>query len=239
MSTTASTTAFAGFPPEGLAFLDGIARDNTRAWFDANRATYEAALLAPAKAFVVALGEELHARVSPAIRAEPRVNGSILRINRDTRFNADKRPYKDHLDFWLWEGEGPSRERPGFFVRLRSATVTVGVGMHRFERPALEAYRAAVAEERSGRELEDALVRATDLPGVAVGGGDAYKRVPRGLAADHPRADLLRHGALYVSGDWDLPAEVSSASFAPWVAERLEHMAPVERWLTKTLGAED
>jgi uncharacterized protein (DUF2461 family) len=62
MSTTASTTtAFAGFPPEGLAFLDGITRDNTRAWFDANRATYEAALLAPAKAFVVALGAELHA----------------------------------------------------------------------------------------------------------------------------------------------------------------------------------
>ena len=236
--STPAPTAFAGFPPEGLAFLDGLARHNTKAYFDAHRATYESALLEPAKAFVVALGEELHARVSPAIRAEPRVNGSILRINRDTRFSADKTPYKDHLDFWLWEGEGPSRERPGYFVRLRPAAVTVGVGMHRFERPVLEAYREAVGEERTGRELEAAIARATELAGVSVGGGEAYKRVPQGYAPDHPRADLLRHNALYVSGEWDLPAEAGDARFAAWVAERLDRMSPVERWLTAVLDAE-
>ena len=237
--TTTATDTFAGFPREGLAVLEALARDNTRPCFEANRAAYESALLAPAKAFVVALGDELRVRVSPAIRAEPRVNGSILRINRDTRFSADKRPYKEHIDVWLWEGGGPPRERPGYFMRLRPATVSVGVGMHRFERPVLEAYRAAVGEERSGRELEDALARATELPGVTVGGGDAYKRVPREFAADHPRADLLRHGALYVSGDWELPAEASRHSFVGWVADRLEHMAPVERWLTKVLDAGD
>jgi uncharacterized protein (TIGR02453 family) len=234
--STPTCTAFTGFPPEGLAFLEGLARDNTKAYFDAHRTTYESALLEPAKGFVVALGEELHARVSPAIRAEPRVNGSILRINRDTRFSADKVPYKEHLDIWLWEGDGPSRERPGFFVRLCPATVTIGVGMHRFERPALEAYREAVGEERTGRELEAALSRATELPDVAVGGGDGYKRVPGGYGPDHPRAELLRHNALYVSGEWDLPAESSGPGFAPWVAERLEYMAPVERWLTKLLA---
>jgi uncharacterized protein (TIGR02453 family) len=236
MSTLAST-AFTGFPPDGLAFLEGLARENTKAYFDAHRATYESALLEPAKAFVLALGEELHTRISPGIRAEPRVNGSILRINRDTRFSADKTPYKEHLDFWLWEGQGPSRERPGYFVRLRPGTVGAGVGMHRFERPALEAYRAAVGEERTGRELEEALTRATEQPGVAVGGGEAYKRVPQGFAADHPRADLLRHNALSVAGEWNLPREATSARFAPWVAERLERMAPVERWLTRVLGA--
>jgi len=235
--STPTSTAFTGFPREGLGFLEGLARENTKAYFDAHRATYESALLEPAKAFVVALGEELHARVSPAIRAEPRVNGSILRINRDTRFSADKVPYKEHLDFWLWEGEGPSRERPGYFVRLRPGTVTVGVGMHRFERPVLDAYREAVGAERTGRELEAAIARATELPGVTVGGGEAYKRVPQGYGPDHPRADLLRHNALYVSGEWDLPAEASEARFAPWVAERLEQMAPVERWLTTVLAA--
>jgi uncharacterized protein (TIGR02453 family) len=234
--STPTSTAFDGFPREGLAFLEGLGRENTKAYFEAHRTTYESALLEPAKAFVVALGDELHAHVSPAIRAEPRVNGSILRINRDTRFSADKTPYKDHLDFWLWEGEGPSRERPGFFVRLRPATVTVGVGMHRFERPALDAYREAVGDARTGRELEEAIARATELPGVTVGGGDAYKRVPQGYGPDHPRADLLRHNALYVSGEWELPAEAADVRFARWVAERLERMAPVERWLTRVLS---
>jgi uncharacterized protein (TIGR02453 family) len=236
MSSVPVTTAFAGFAPKGLAFLEGLGRDNTKAYFDAHRADYESGLLAPAKAFVVALGEELRTRVSPAIRAEPRVNGSILRINRDTRFSADKRPYKEHVDLWFWEGEGPSRERPGFFLRLRPTTVTVGAGMHRFERPALEAYRRAVGDERTGRDLEAALAQATDLPGVTIGGGDAYKRVPQAFAADHPRADLLRHGALYVAGDWELPAEAAGPDFVPWAAERLERMAPVERWLTNVLA---
>jgi uncharacterized protein (TIGR02453 family) len=228
------STAFAGFPREGLEFLEGLAADNTREYFDVHRDTYQSALLQPAKEFVVALGEELRARVSPAIRAEPRINGSILRINRDTRFSADKRPYKEHVDFWFWEGDAPSRERPGLFVRLRPATVTLGAGMHQFEPPALAAYRAAVADQSTGEALENALMDATNVRGVAVG-GERYKRVPRDFAPDHPRAALLRHGALYVSGDWKLPRSVANPEFVGWTADKLERMAPVERWLTATL----
>src|SRR3954462_14393076 len=236
--TVPTDTAFAGFPREGLEFLARLAGDNSRAYFDAHRDVYEAALLAPAKAFVAALGEQLHARVAPGLRAEPRINGSILRINRDIRFSSDKRPYKEHLDFWFWEGEGPSRERPGLFMRLRPATVTLGAGMHRFEPPALTAYRAAVDDDARGRALEDAIIDATGLRGVTVG-GLANKRVPRGCAADHPRADLLRHGALYVSGDWKLPRAVTGPAFVGWAAERLERMAPVERWLSAALPSGD
>ena len=234
--TMSQATAFAGFPREGLEFLAGLAADNSRAYFDAHRTTYESALLRPAKAFVVALGDELRTRVAPGLRAEPRINGSILRINRDTRFSADKRPYKEYLDLWFWEGEGPSRERPGLFVRLRPDSVGLGAGMHRFEPAALAAYRAAVNDARTGRELEEALKRATQLTGTGVG-GEAYKRVPRGFGADHPRAALLRHGALYVSGEWKLPRVASSRGFVTWTAGRLERMAPVERWLTAILPA--
>jgi uncharacterized protein (TIGR02453 family) len=227
-------TTFAGFPGEGLEFLAGLAEDNTRAYFDAHRDVYESALLQPAKAFVVALGDELHARVSPGLHAEPRVNGSILRINRDTRFSADKRPYKEHLDLWFWEGDGPSREHPGLFVRLRPGAVVLGAGMHRFAPPALAAYRAAVVVEDTGPALEEALAAATAVRGVTVSEPE-LKRVPHGLAADHPRADLLRHTSLYAGGEWKLPRAVSGPGFAGWAAERLERIAPVERWLTAAL----
>lgn len=233
MSTT-TTTTFAGFPREGFAFLADLAIDNTREFFDAHREIYESALLEPAKGFVIALGEQLQPRVSPGIRAEPRVNGSILRITRDTRFTTDKRPYKDHLDIWFWEGDAPSRERPGLSVRLRPATVVLSAGIHRLEPPALASYRAAVDDDRSGEALEAAIEDARMLRGVKVG-GLAYKRVPRGFDSDHPRAELLRHGALYVSGEWKLPRAASGPGFVGWVADRLEQMAPVERWLTATL----
>src|SRR3954447_23688036 len=70
--TCPTDAAFAGFPREGLEFLAGLAEDNSRAYFDAHRDVYEGALLAPAKAFVVALGEELRARVAPGLRAGAR-----------------------------------------------------------------------------------------------------------------------------------------------------------------------
>jgi uncharacterized protein (TIGR02453 family) len=231
---TVSTQRFTGFPPEGLEFLDELARHNTRDYFAARRDVYETALLQPAKAFVVALGNALQTHVSPRIRAEPRVNGSILRINRDTRFASDKRPYKEHLDFWFWEGEGPSREHAGFAVRLRPGTIGLGAGMHHFEPPVLAAYRRAAAAEQTGEALEVALEDALTLRGASLG-APTYRRVPRDFESDHPRADLLRRADLFVGGEWKLPRAVSAPSFAGWVADRLLTMAPVERWMTAVL----
>ena len=120
--------AFGGFPPETISFLRALRANNRRDWFDAHRADYEAYWLAPAKAFVVAAGQQL-AELAPQIRAEPRVLGSILRINRDTRFSRDPSPYKDHLDVWFWEGDR-RRAVSGFFARLTPEFLGVGAGCH-------------------------------------------------------------------------------------------------------------
>ena len=68
----------------------------------------------------------------PGIATEARVNGSIFRINRDTRFSKDKTPYKDHLDFWFWEGQRKTA-LSGLFLRIAPAAVTVGAGAHGFD----------------------------------------------------------------------------------------------------------
>src|SRR2546426_751908 len=82
-----NTTAFTGFPREGTQFLAELRSNNNKAWFDAHRQAYDAGLMAPARALVSDLGAQLQARVSPTIHAEPKVNGSIMRINRDIRFS--------------------------------------------------------------------------------------------------------------------------------------------------------
>ena len=61
-----------------------------------HRAEYESLYLEPAKAFVEAMAPGL-AKLAKGLRAEPRVNGSIMRIHRDTRFSKDKKPYKTGL----------------------------------------------------------------------------------------------------------------------------------------------
>ena len=74
---------FEGFPRDLPRFLQDLAANNSKAWFDRNRDRYEGAYLEPAKAFVAAIAPKLK-RLSRDIRAEPRVNGAIMRINRDT-----------------------------------------------------------------------------------------------------------------------------------------------------------
>jgi uncharacterized protein (TIGR02453 family) len=221
---------FGGFRPELLEFLADLRANNTREWFEAHRGAYEAYLLRPAREFVVAMGECLPA-LGEGIHAEPRVRGSIFAINRDTRFSADKTPYKTYLDLWFWQGDGPSRERPGYFFRLTPERLTLGAGMHAFSDHALRRYRQAVLAPVSGEALEQVASRMR-----AEIGGRTYKRLPAGLPAEHPRADWLRHSGLFASIEQPVPRELYSSQSVPFCLEAYRRMAPLQQWLVAALG---
>jgi uncharacterized protein (TIGR02453 family) len=227
-------TSFSGFDPAALDFLRGLGEHNDRTWFEAHRADYEELLLLPARELVVALGERL-AVIAPGIRADPRVNGSILRINRDTRFSNDKRPYKTHLDLWLWEGDGPSRGCSGFFLRIEADSVGYGAGMHHFEKDTLAAYRAAVDDSRRGAALTRAVKQAT-ASGAQVG-REQWKRVPAPYAADHPRAEYLRYGGMVAGTREEIPAELFTATFPAWCVERFRPLRPLQTWVAQVVAA--
>ncbi len=207
---------FDGFPREGLKFLRELRTNNDKRWFDAHRDTYDRALLEPARDFVEAMGDEL----GPDVHADPRVNGSIARINRDTRFSKDKRPYKHHLDLWFWKGDGPSRQNAGFWFRLTPDRLILGAGMHHFEPNVLARYRAAVGPEL--RRLVDKLPKDVDV------GGRTYKRPPAGYAADDP---LILHSGLYAGLELPVPKETHTAAFPAFCAKRYGPLAPLVDWL--------
>jgi len=217
---------FDGFPAGTLTFLEGIRANNKKAWFEENRDDYQACYVEVGKDFVVAAGEKL-AAFAPEAVAEPRINGSLFRINRDIRFSKDKRPYKDHLDFWFWEGERKGAVS-GFFARIWPDGVIAGAGCHGFDGPRLEKYRSAVADPASGGAVA-VIVAELQAAGYAIG-GQHYKRLPRGFEAEGTAADLLRHNALYAHVD-----EPLSIATTPQVLETIvEHwgaFSPLHRWL--------
>src|SRR5258705_10366322 len=110
--------AFSGIPKGTIKFLSELSRNNEKAWFDEHREQYEEFFLAPAVAFVEALAGPVK-KLDPKLEAQARVNGSIMRINRDVRFSKDKAPDKDHLDLFFWSGPKKSWDSSGFFFRLR------------------------------------------------------------------------------------------------------------------------
>jgi uncharacterized protein (TIGR02453 family) len=219
---------FAGFPKDTVKFLEGLARHNEKAWFEAHRADYEAAYLAPAQAFVEAIGPRLR-KIDPRVQAVAKVNGSIMRINRDVRFSKDKRPYKDHLDLWFWGGKEKGWDSSGFFFRLTPTRLLLGAGMHGFQPPVLARYRAAVLDARKGPALAK-VVASLAKAGYPVG-GESYKKTPRGVPDDHPRAALLKHGALFAGWEGKHPKELGSAKLVDFAAKHYAAIAPLHAWL--------
>jgi uncharacterized protein (TIGR02453 family) len=214
------------FPTETVAFLTDLRGHNNKTWFDANRARYNAGYVAPAKEFVEVIGPELDELV-PGIHAEPWVLGSIFRINRDIRFSSDKRPYKDHLDFWFWEGDRKSA-LSGLFLRVSPDGVIVGAGAHSFDNRRLAEYRDAVADPTTGPELAT-IVCDLEAAGHKIG-GETYKRVPRGYAADDIGERLLRHSALYAHAQ--LPAKTATSTrFIGRVLAQWRTFVGVHTWL--------
>lgn len=135
-------THFDGFDAKGLAILADLEDTNTKAFFDAHRDTFRDGVVEPAKALVTDLGERLRRSVAPDLVAEPRVNGSLFRINRDIRFSADKSPYKTQQAMFLWEG-ADKKSSPGFYLSVGGHEVGVGVGYMAL--PDLDRWRAAIA----------------------------------------------------------------------------------------------
>ena len=227
--------AFAGFPPEGRRFLAGLALHNEKAWFDANREAYDQHVLGPMRAFVLEAGSRLRPKVKRLV-ADPRVGGSLFRINRDTRFSADKTPYKSWASARLWDGAGPGKElSPSFYLRLDAEEVYAGGGLYMFEDAQLERFRGAVTDDRVRRQL-DRIVAKLDLEV----GGQALKRRPRGYAEDHPGGDWLRFKGLYAGCALD-ERSAKSAKLLDRAVEVYESLVPMHEWLMEhvVLGGGD
>lgn len=225
---------FAGFTKETVRFYAALRRNNDRAWFEANRKTYERHVLAPAKLFVTAMGRRLKTIV-PGIVAVPAVNKSIFRINRDTRFSLDPSPYKTNLGIYFWDGARSRMESAGFYVGLEPPEIMLGGGMYVIPDALLGRYRAAVVDPKKGAELAKIVAALRAVPGCAIEGAH-YKRVPAGFDPGHRNAGLLTHRGLYASFEAKVPDEFYAAAFVDYCFERFAPVVPLHRWLMRLFG---
>ena len=164
---------FTGWPPEALDWFEQLEADNTKAWFHAHRSTYDDAVRGPLELLL----EELAPEFGEAIVSRP---------NRDTRFSKDKTPYKLQI-----YGRIPVPSGGTYYVQLRREGLFVGAGLYAADREQLARVRAAIADDRTGGQLE-AIIADVRTTGADLLVDGALKTAPRGYATDHPRIDLLR-----------------------------------------------
>ncbi len=222
--------AFAGFQDATIDFIAGLSANNNKAWFEAHRADYDAHYIGAAKDFVIALQAPL-AGLSKDLVAEPKVNGSIFRINRDIRFSKDKTPYKDHLDLWFWQGQRKGAIS-GLFFRLTKGALILGAGAHGFDKDRLARYREAVSQTAMREKLLgiERQMKEHDLPLD----GAHYAKLPRGFAAqDTDTERLLKFNALHAAYHLAHPAVLSTPEFVDFCIAKWQTAMPLHEWLVE------
>ncbi|MFH1870597.1 MAG: DUF2461 domain-containing protein [Pseudomonadota bacterium] len=222
------------FSKATLSFLNELAANNDRAWFEENKPRYEELVREPALEFIAAMAAPL-AKFAPHFRAEPRkMGGSLMRVFRDTRFARDKSPYKTNVGIQLRHELGKDVHAPGFYLHIATDECFFGAGCWHPEADALGRIRDLIAAQPKR------WLAARDDKKFAAHwalAGDSLTRPPRGYAADHPaiedlkRKDFIGLAALSF-GDATGPGLVKLAT------ERFAAAAPLMKFLCEAQGVQ-
>ena len=108
---------------ETFRFLEDLARNNRTEWMRAQRPRYEEQVRARMRALLEALAPvclSLHQDFDTS----GRVGTSFSRINRDTRFSRDKRPYRSQI--YLLFSRSAMPDDGQLYVGVAAAAVTTG-----------------------------------------------------------------------------------------------------------------
>lgn len=126
---------FSGIPQAAVGFYRELEQHNTREWWQTHKVEYEDHVRRPF--------EELALELTRF--GEPKV----FRPYRDVRFAADKAPYKTHQGLYV-----ATHPRAGWYVEVSASGLRMGGGCYFMDARQLAAYRAAVADDVLGPQLE-------------------------------------------------------------------------------------
>ena len=223
---------FQGFEPTIFHFLEELADNNNRPWFQANKARYEHEVRQPCLAFIRAFRPRLKKISGFFLASDRTIGGSLMRVYRDTRFAKDKTPYKTNAGIQFRHEFGRDVHAPGFYVHIAPSDCFLGVGTWRPHREALGLIRQAILDrpERWRRTSRNRKFR--DYFGLE---GNSLKRAPRGVPTDHPLIDDLKRtdflGFRPLGED-----DVLDASFADATATAFAAGRPLMRFLSEALN---
>lgn len=210
------------FEPELFQFLIELRFNNHRAWFQANKHRYDALVRQPFLRFIEDFAPRL-GRISPDYVASPR---SLFRIHRDTRYSANKAPYKTHAAAQFRHRLCQDVHMPGFYIHLEPDNCFLGAGMWMPEPENLRRIRAAIARQ-DPRWLR--LRKQFELDGEG-----KLVRPPRGYSADHPLIEDLKQRSFTVS--YSLAEdEVLSEQLPDTVAKVFRKLLPLNQFLSEVL----
>ena len=220
------------FTKESRTFWDGLAKNNSKVWFDEHRKDYEKHLKKPYNLLTEALVEQVK-ELEPEYTIEPKQ--ATYRINRDIRFSNDKTPYKTELGITVGRSQKHDPAYPAYTCRVSTKGVWVAGGLYAPEPELRDHVRRYVGEHAS--ELHEIEAQATSFA-TTFGSlhGDAHKRAPvelKELAEAEPRV---------LNKQWVFWAEFNKKSLFTdpkldqFILDRWEEARPAQEFLKRAVA---
>lgn len=190
---TTSPPKFTGFSKETLRFLVDLEKNNRREWFNERRDFYKGTVEEELRQLVLSTSGALAKKKIP-LSTEPKK--AIFRIYRDTRFSADKSPYKTNLGAVFNTGGKPGSGV--LYLHIEPAGSFMALGFYQPDQPALTRIRESIVDR--WREFKSVIGRLGRAE-LTLRDSEALKRVPRGFESfgDAECAEYLKYKSFIVS----------------------------------------
>lgn len=212
-----------------MTFLRGLRENNSRDWMLAHKDLQREA--------TGEFEELLDALICDLAVHDPSVLGLrprdlTYRLNRDTRFSADKSPY--HPAFRAHISPGGKAPVPGkYYLYIAPGGTFLGGGVHAAPFPdAVERIRTYIAAH--GQAFED-IVTAPEFTKNFVLVGEKLKNVPKNFDPAHPQGQYLKHKS------WDIECRLPDEAlddldaFRALAVEKYLLMVPFNDYLNKAV----
>ena len=215
---------------EMLDFLTALGRNNSLVWMKENKPWY----LEEKRDF-----EELVKKLCIRLDGlEPGLGemdpaSLTFRLNRDTRFGADKSPYRTAFRAHL----SPAGKAPvpvGYYLNLGPGESFLGGGLFAsMFQEATAMVRTAIAER--GGEFAAILNEPAFAERLTLD-GEKLKNVPQGFDRDHPQAEYLKHKSWFLEVPFDGYAFAADEEFLDFAEDLFRRMKPFHQFLNAALA---
>jgi len=220
------------FSAELFRFLRDLKTHNEKAWFEANKERYLAEARDPLLRFIGDFSSRLR-KISPQYVADPRpVGGSLMRPYRDTRFSADKSPYKTMTGALFRHQKGKSVPAPAFMIHLEPGNCFAGIGLHGPDSQTLSTIRKKIFKDPQGWK---AAISANEFKAACSFMGESLKRPPKGYSEDHPCIEDLKRKDICTITPYS-EREVCAPDFLERFAGTCAAASDFMKYLTTSLG---
>lgn len=170
-----------------LHFLKELKENNNREWFNANKDWYQR-VRGSAENLCIRLIEEISKVDKDAERLQ--IRDCMYRIYRDTRFSADKTPYKTHIGIFVNPPYGKKSLTCGYYLHIEPGNCFFCAGTIGLPSKTVTAIRQSIYDEID--EYREIVENDEFKRCFPVLGEDFLKTVPKGFSKDWEYIDYVR-----------------------------------------------